>query len=95
MFRPRPAASPWEPPRGIKLKGDVRVILPSDTMDFDTGLAALRREIGRIRAGERFTHPSPLFGKLTHDQWVGLHCNHAAMHLGFLTYPGAPDATNA
>lgn len=77
------------PPRGFKLRGAIRVIEPQPSVDFDDGLALLRRQIERTRAGEQMTHPSPLFGAFTHDQWLSLHRNHCAMHMGFIRYPGA------
>jgi hypothetical protein len=80
------------PPRGFKLRGSIRVIEPRSEVPFDEGLALLRQQMGRVRAGEKMTHDSPLFGAFTHDQWLGLHLNHCAMHLGFTRYPGAPDA---
>jgi len=30
------------------------------------------------------THPSPLFGKLSHDDWIKAHCRHAELHFGFI-----------
>ena len=81
-----------QPPRGFKLRGGIKVIEPGDDTGFDDGLALLRRQIERVRAGEKMTHASPLFGRLTHEQWLALHLNHCAMHLGFTRYPGAADA---
>lgn len=81
-----------QPPRGFKLRGEIKVIEPGDATSYDEGRALLQRQIERVRAGEKMTHPSPLFGALTHDQWLALHLNHCAMHLGFTRYPGAPDA---
>jgi hypothetical protein len=75
-----------KPPRGIRLRGKIRVIEPAPEVPLADGLAALRREIARTRAGERMTHASPLFGDLTHEQWLTLHLNHCAMHLGFTRY---------
>ena len=37
------------------------------------------------RAGsQRMKHPSPVLGKLSHEQWEQLHCRHAELHLSFL-----------
>jgi uncharacterized protein DUF1569 len=30
------------------------------------------------------TAVSPIFGQLTHEQWIQLHCRHAEMHFSFL-----------
>lgn len=72
------------PPTGIKLRGKVVYLLPDDSVSFDGGMAFLREQIARIARGERFTHPSPLFGKLTHEQWLRMQLGHSAMHLGFI-----------
>lgn len=31
--------------------------------------------------------PHPIFGPLTHDEWVAMHLRHAELHLSFLTPP--------
>lgn len=56
--------------------------------DFDESLAHLRSQIARTDNGERFTKPSPLFGQLSHDEWLKLQLGHCQSHLGFLK-PGA------
>lgn len=90
LFKKRALRAP--PPRGLRLRRGMRVIEPPSAVVFDDGLALLRRQVGRCRVGERMTHASPLFGSLTHEQWLSLHLNHSAMHLGFTRYPGASDA---
>lgn len=59
---------------------------PGDA-SFEEGIAALRRVAERVNAGERFTHPSPLFEELTHEQWVTLGLGHASLHTSFI-HPG-------
>lgn len=75
------------PPRGLQIRRQTRAILPDDDAAFEDGLALLREQIRRVREGERMTHPNPLFGRLSHDEWLRLHLNHCAMHLGFLHAP--------
>lgn len=70
------------PPPGITLPGDSFLIPGPAT--FEEGMGRLRRVIRRIEAGERFTHPSPVFGRLTHEQWERLQSGHASLHLGFI-----------
>lgn len=72
------------PPAGIKLPEGAAYLLPDDAVSFEDGLGALREQIARIERGEHFSHPSPLFGALTHEQWMKLQLGHATMHLGFL-----------
>jgi len=75
-------------PSGIQLQGPSRMLLPEGEVSTAEGCGALRTQIGRVLSGERMTQRSPIFGKLTHEQWVGLHCRHANLHLSFLD-PGA------
>ncbi len=68
---------------GFTLSGSSSFLMP-DTVSTDAGLELLTTQADRVEAGERCTQPSPLFGALTHDQWVQLHCRHAELHLSFL-----------
>ncbi len=74
-------------PRGIRLPKKAASLLPGPAVDNREGLKMLRRQLARIRAGEPMLQKSPIFGALTHKQWVHLHLKHAAMHLGFVAYP--------
>ncbi len=71
-------------PAGFKLPKKAEFLLPGDSTSFDEGMARLRTVLGRIESGERFTHDSPVFGKLTHEQWITLQSGHAILHLSFL-----------
>jgi hypothetical protein len=46
------------------------------------GLDKLRTAVGRVRT-ERMTSPHPVFGRMTHEEWLQLHLRHAEMHLSF------------
>ena len=76
-------------PSGVKLRGQLQTLLPQDGVTTEEGLGLLREQIGRIQQGEQITRPSPLFGKLRHEQWVMLHRNHANLHLSYLDPGGA------
>jgi len=85
------AMGPKPIPRNIALRGPMARVIPHEPISTAAGFAALRAQIDRIeRGGEQCTHPSPLFGALTHDEWVRLHLKHAAHHLGMLHPSGAP-----
>ncbi|MBX3323549.1 MAG: DUF1569 domain-containing protein [Phycisphaeraceae bacterium] len=71
-------------PAGLPLPKQASSLLPSPSVSDHDGLAFLQQQIDRLRAGERMTHPSPIFGPLTHDEWMTIQLKHAAMHLGFL-----------
>lgn len=73
---------------GIKLPENAKraLIDPADVSN-EEGLAALRKAIERqLSIAER--KPSPVFGKMTRDEWRQLHCRHAELHLSFLTPEG-------
>ncbi|MCL4220248.1 MAG: DUF1569 domain-containing protein [Phycisphaerales bacterium] len=74
-------------PRGIRLPKDAVSSLPDPDITHGAGIALLRTQLARIHSGEQMRQPSPLFGSLTHEQWLHLHLKHAAMHLGFVEYP--------
>jgi len=78
------------PPAGIKLPEEAAYLIPSDSISFEDGIAELRSVIARVTTkGERFTQVSPVFGKLTHEQWIKLQLGHCTLHLGFLQLNGS------
>lgn len=86
MFKKRAVAGETAPP-GIKLPPEAAAILPEEGVTFAEGLGELRAQIGRTQGGERFNQPSPIFGKMTHEEWQKLQLGHCRLHLGFL-HPG-------
>lgn len=76
------------PGPGLKLGGPAAAQLPDPDVSFEDGMRALREQIARIDRGEQMTHPSPLFGPLTHEQWMHLHLRHCMLHLSFLSLRG-------
>lgn len=62
--------------------------MPPDDVTLPEAVARMRRVIERVAAGERFARPSPLFGPLTHEEWVTLHLRHCELHYSF-AYPAA------
>lgn len=73
---------------GLKARGGLRNFMPTDDVTLPEAVARMRRVIERVAAGERFTRPSPLFGPLTHEEWVTLHLRHCELHYSF-AYPAA------
>lgn len=84
----RKAVTGHPPPPGFKIPAGADHFNPGESTSFEDGLARLRAVLSRLDAGERMTHPSPLFGTLTHDQWVNLNLGHCSMHLSFLDTAG-------
>jgi len=80
----RKALGPEPMPGGINLPASASSMLPDPEISDEAGLAFLREQIARVDRGEKFSHPSPLFGRLSHDEWMVLQLKHAALHLGFL-----------
>lgn len=75
------------PPSGMKLPKAASFLLPADGVTTDQGFAALRDCISRTDAGDAFIERSPLFGDLTHDEWLTINLSHCALHLGFAHPP--------
>lgn len=86
LLRSRTLNNPF--PEGIKkMPGgpDLEAITfpPADT-SLQEATEYLYANIALASAPNSMKHPSPLFGKLTHDQWTRLHCLHADLHFSFL-----------
>jgi hypothetical protein len=59
--------------------------IPEPDTDQSQAVAEVKELLGRIEnAAAGDFHRSPLFDRLTIDQWRTLHLMHAAHHLGFL-----------
>lgn len=71
-------------PAGFRIPSSSSYMEPRRGCAFEDGLARLRAVLDRLDRGERMTQPSPAFGALAHDEWMGLHLGHAQLHLGFL-----------
>jgi hypothetical protein len=82
-------------PSGFQLPRGASYMLPEPEVSFEQGMTEMREQVARLDAGDRFTHPSPVLGPLTHEEWVKLHLAHCMMHLGFIDYPGAPGSNFA
>jgi hypothetical protein len=60
-----------------------RAVEPEATIAAGHGAAYLLKQISRIEGGERMTQPSPVEGRITHEQWCYFHLRHAELHLSF------------
>jgi len=69
---------------GLKLPARFNSLLPDPNLTWDEARDHLRRNMERIRAGEKMSQPSPFLGPMTHEDWVRLHCRHAELHLSFI-----------
>ena len=87
MLYYKKAMGPDPMPAGFKLPKAASALIPEDGISDHEGLGNLRKELKRVIAGKDMTNPSPIFGPLTHDQWVLLQTNHCAKHMSFINYP--------
>ena len=86
------SGGPMKP--GFKLGRGTEWLIPSDDTTTEQGLAMLQDSVGRVLSGgEKFTHASPLFGELTHEQWVTLQLGHCSMHLSFIELGDSQNGT--
>jgi hypothetical protein len=53
-----------------------------DVLETEEGLRRFRTVMERLRTTAP-TIPNPVFGRLTHEQWIQLNLRHAELHLGF------------
>jgi hypothetical protein len=53
-----------------------------EPLDADEGLRRFRAAMERLRASAPTT-ANPVFGPLTHEQWIALNLRHAELHLSF------------
>jgi hypothetical protein len=60
---------------------------PGPETRFEDAAKHLTDAVERAKR-KKMTAVSPIFGKLSHEQWVALHCRHAEMHFSFL-HPAA------
>lgn len=68
----------------IDNRGRADFIEPVMGADATEAIERGRRILGRVKAGERFEQRSPLFGRVTHEQWCLVHASHCNLHWSFL-----------
>ncbi len=74
-----PIAPGLNPPRAVAQR-----FWPEPGVTLDDAMAYLARSVDAAREPGRMRHPSPLFGRLSHEQWIALNCRHAELHLSFI-----------
>ncbi len=69
---------------GIKMPGSAPdAFKPGPDTRLEDAAKHLADSVARANQ-QKMTAVSPIFGKLSHEQWVQLHCRHAEMHFSFL-----------
>lgn len=74
-------------PAGSRIPNVPGGTLGTKQFSTDDGLKRYREALARLQK-ETPTKPHPLFGRMTHQQWIGLHLRHAELHLSFVEVEG-------
>jgi hypothetical protein len=69
-------------PAGVNIPRVAGGTLATEPMSLDEGVSRLRAIFERLMR-EPHTHPSPIFGMLTHEESIAINLRHAELHLGF------------
>jgi hypothetical protein len=70
-------------PAGMKIRGVPGGTLGTQPMTTELGLRRFQVAMEGLRQTAP-SIPSPVFARLTHEQWIQLNLRHAELHLGFL-----------
>lgn len=71
-------------PAGYKIPRQAMFLAPGDGVSAEDGVAQMRAVFARLHRGDRFTAESPIFERLSHEEWCKAQLGHAAMHMSFL-----------
>ncbi len=85
MLYKKKATSGHQPPPGYKIPKQAPHFLPRQGVTYQQGMQALRTCVERVKQGDAYVPESPLFGKLTRDEWTRIHLGHCGMHLSFIS----------
>jgi len=70
-------------PAGVRIPKIKEGTMGTKDMSLDEGMAQLRRAWDRLLKSPPEID-NPIFGKMTHEEWIAGHLRHAELHLGFL-----------
>jgi hypothetical protein len=73
--------APFKP--GFRFRAVPSGTYGQDEMPFPEALSRLRTALDTLETRTP-PLPSPVFGPLSHEEWIRLHLSHAELHLGFL-----------
>lgn len=69
---------------GIQIPGVPNGTFALDVLDTEDGAAKYRKALARLFSNEPAKFDSPAWGKMTHQERIGLNMRHAELHLSFL-----------
>jgi hypothetical protein len=67
---------------GVKIPGVPGGTMATEAMPLDEAERRTHRALERLES-EAPTRPHPIFGPLTHAEWIAINLRHAELHLGF------------
>ena len=70
-------------PPGFRLPASMAKIFEPPPTSTEDGVKAMRDAVQRQKT-ETHREPSPFLGKMSHEDYVRLHCRHAELHLSFV-----------
>lgn len=70
-------------PVGVKIPGIKAGTVGQDDVGVEEGLTRLRSALARLEAAPP-DRPNPIFGPLSHPEWMSMHCRHCELHLSFV-----------
>ncbi len=93
LFKKKAVQLGNQTPPGFKLPKSVEHLIPTEGVSYEQGAEQLRECIARVEGGQSHIPESPLFGKLTNEQWTNIHLGHCGMHLSFISIdePSQPE----
>lgn len=72
-------------PRGVRIPGMKDGTLCTAEMSAPDATAKLRRAAKRLKTTAP-TRPNPVFGPMSHEEWIAINLRHAELHLGYFRY---------
>lgn len=85
LMKPRLLRSGLKP--GLKT---VELFEPRSDITLEEAIAAFREDVQIAAQPGAMSHPSPLLGPMSHEQWEQLHCRHAELHFSFIVPASQP-----
>ncbi len=70
-------------PRGVRIPRIEGGTKSTEVLSTDEGARRVRAAAIRMKATAP-TLPNPIFGRLTHAEWIGMNLRHAELHLGYM-----------
>jgi hypothetical protein len=70
-------------PAGVRIPRTPGGTFGMEVMSVDEGLDRYRRALARLKA-EAPQRRHPIFGEMTHDEWIAGQLRHAELHLSFV-----------